>query len=211
MNGYDRFKKSTLLPSYRDLIADSELSQSKRFHISSEEDQIIIYYRNYSKIILFGAFIVFLLSVWILNMVFFNPSWVGIVIMTFSIGVGIVINFFVFFLSAFIKTPLIIDCEKEQIITEDHTIQFQEIQKMSLIQTASEFLSGGKHYFNLLLEGTDPEQKIQLFKAYFHSQSIFNHFGTFLDQLFVLHGLSEKLDITSMEFTNNFEHYPLVD
>ena len=211
MDGYIRFRKSTLLPSYRDLMKTSELSHSKLFHISSHDEQIIIHYRNYSKLGLFGAFIFILLGIWLTNLIFFSLSWLGIGIMTFSIGIGIIIDYFTLFLSAFIKTPVIIDCGKEQIISSDQTINFQEIQKLTLIQTASEFMSGGKHYFNLLIQGFNQEQKIQLYQAYFHISTDFIPFGKFLDQIFILHGLPAKMDSTSMEFTNNFEHLPLID
>ncbi|UYP45939.1 hypothetical protein NEF87_002224 [Candidatus Lokiarchaeum ossiferum] len=211
MNGYDPFKKSTLLPSYRELIETSELTQSKKFHISSQEDQIIIYYYNLIKIIVFGCFIIFLVGVWIINLVFFHPSWFGLVIMSFSIGIGIIIDYFVFLSRAFFLQPLIIDCDKEKIITGIQTIQFQEIQRMVLIQTASEFMSGGKQFFNLFLQGTNPEQKVQLYPAFFPSRQIFINFGKFMDQIFVLHGLSKKMDYKNVEFTNNFEHFPLID
>ncbi|WP_371806620.1 hypothetical protein [Candidatus Lokiarchaeum ossiferum] len=211
MNGYDPFQKSTLLSSYRELIEQSEITHSKEFHISSREDQIIVHYYNYVKIIIFGSFILFLLGVWITNIILFRPSWLGVVIMSFSIGIGIIIDYFVFLSKAFLITPLVIDCDKEQIITGNQIIKFQEIQRMSLIQTASEFMSGGKQYFNLLLQGTNPDQKFQLYPAFFSSRQIFILFGNLFDQIFILHGLSKKMDASKMEFTNNFEHYPLID
>ena len=207
----DRFRTSTLLPSDRDILEESELWHSNRFHITCNEGQIFVHYRNYPRMMLYGTLTLLIMVIWIIILVIFTPTWLGSVIITIAFSIGIAINIFPLFSSSYLQHPLIIDIEQETISSHAQCLEFEEVKNMTLLQTASDFMSGGKHYFNLVLTGDNSDQKLQLFEAYFNSASIFNQFGILLHQIFELHGLAIALNPKEMKFTNNFEHFPLID